>query len=250
MSNVNLFNGITITVEGTSNEYHSYDDWGLYVTNTDCIGEPKQYTKYLQIPGRNGQLDLSQTISGRPIFISREIKINLAGTRFRTNWDAVISTFRNAIAGRVCRITFDNDPSYFWKGKVDVKGFESVMNLGTFSIELPEADPYKYDITSSADPWLWDPFNFNTGVITQIGAKVITVSGSITILHGHMATCPEIVVSDKLSSEFTVIYGNISYPLSVGTNRVPAIMVSGETDVTLDFIGSATVQVVYRGGSL
>ena len=250
MSNVRLFNGIKITVEGTSNIYHSYDDWGLYVTNTDCIGEPKQYTKYLTIPGRNGQLDLSQAISGRPIFISREIKINLAGTRFRTNWDAVISTFRNAIAGRVCRITFDNDPSYFWKGKVDVKGFESALNLGTFSIEIPEADPYKYDITSSADPWLWDPFNFETGVITQIGSKVITGSGSITITHGHMATCPEIVISDKLSESFTVTYDNISYPLAVGTNRVPAIMVGGETDVTLNFTGSATVQVVYRSGSL
>lgn len=250
MSNVNLFNGITITVEGTSNVFHSYDDWGLYVTNTDCIGEPKQYKKYIQIPGRNGQLDLSQAQTGRPIFISREIKINLAGTRFRTNWDSVMSSFRNSIAGRVCRIVFDNDPSYYWRGKVDVKGFESVMNLGTFTIELPDADPYKYDLQSSAEPWLWDPFNFETGVIIQTGSLVVVGSGTMTINKGHMLTCPEIVVSDMISGTFTVTCDNVSYPLVVGSNKIPAIMVGGEKDVTLIFTGSATVQVVYRSGSL
>lgn len=250
MSNVNLFNGITIKVEGTENVYHSYDDWGLYVTNTDCIGDPVQYTKYLTVPGRDGQIDLSQAISGRPIFTSRPIKISLSGTRFRTDWDSVISTFRNNIAGRTCRITFDNDVGYFWRGKVDIKGFKSVLDLGSFNIELPQADPYKYDVNSSAEPWLWDPFNFETGVITQTGAEVITGSGSITIPHGHMLTCPEFVVSDMISATFTVESGGTAYPLSVGSNIIPSIMVGGEKNVTLNFTGSATVQVVYRGGSL
>lgn len=250
MSNVNLFNGVKFTVEGTANEYHSYDDWGLYVTNTDCIGEPKQYTNYIEIPGRNGKIDLSEAISGRQIYTSREIKINLAGTRYRINWDGVISSFRNHINGKVCRIQFDNDPGYFWRGRVCIKDFTSCLDLGKFVVDIPEADPYKYDVNSSAEPWLWDPFNFETGVITQTGSEVITGSGSVTINHGHMLTCPQIVVSDLLSATFTVTYDGTTYPLAVGTNVIPSILVGGENDVTLAFTGSATVQVVYRGGSL
>ena len=103
---------------------------------------------------------------------------------------------------------------------------------------------------SSADPWLWDPFNFETGVIIQQDAKIITGSGSITIPHGHMPTCPQFVVSSVISAPFTVVSEAKSYELTAGTNTIPAILVGGEDDVTLDFTGSATVQVVYRGGSL
>lgn len=250
MSDVNRFNGATIIVEDTSKQYHTYDDWGLYITNTDCIGEPKQYTRYVEVPGRQGKIDLTGVLSSSPVFISREIKINLAGTRHRTNWDAVISTFRNNIMGHKCKIIFDNDLGYYWYGRVGIIDFSSVLNLGTFTLDIPEADPYKYDVNSSADPWLWDPFNFETGVITQTGAESIVGSGSITINKGHMLTCPSIVVSDLQSATFTVTYGGKTFDLSVGSNIIPSILVGGASNVTLTFTGTATVQVVYRGGSL
>lgn len=250
MSRVDLFNGVSFEIEATGTTYHSYDDWGLYVTNTDCIGEPKQYTRYIEVPGRNGLLDLSEVVSGRQTYTGREIKIALAGLRDKVHWDSVISTFRNDINGKVCRITFDNDPLYFWRGRIVIKDFQSVLNLGTFTVDIPNADPYKYDVNSSTDPWLWDPFNFETDVITQIGAIVVSGTASVTIPRGHMLTCPKFVVSDMLSPTFTVTYAGTAYSLSAGTNTIPAILVGGDTEATLDFTGSATVQIVYRGGSL
>ena len=250
MSDVNRFNGATIIVEDTSKQYHTYDDWGLYITNTDCIGEPEQYTRYVEVPGRQGKIDLTGVLSAAPVFLSRKIKINLAGTRYRTRWDGVISTFRNEVMGHKCKIIFDNDPDHYWYGRIGIIDFSSALNLGKFTIDIPDADPYKYSTSTSADPWLWDPFNFETGVITYIGGVTITGSGSITIHKGHMPTTPNIVVSALQSSTFTVTYGGKTYSLTVGSNLIPSIKVGGSSDVTLDFTGSATVQVVYRGGSL
>ena len=250
MSNVNIFNGVTFIVEKTNEAFHTYDDWELYVTNTDCIGEPKQYTKYIEIPGRNGMIDLSEATSGRQTYISRPIKIELGGVRYKTRWDSVISDFRNHINGKICRIIFDNDKSFYWRGRVSIKDFSSRLNYGVFTVDIPEAEPYKYSRFSSAEPWLWNPFNFETDMITQIGAVVITDSGDISIPHGHMATCPEIVVSDILSESFKVTYDGTEYALTAGTNIIPSIMVGGDSDVTLAFTGSATVQIVYRAGSL
>lgn len=247
---VNLFNGVSFTIEGTPTTYHSYDDWGLYVVNTDYIKEPKQNTNYVSVPGRDGLIDLSEVLTGRPTYASREINIKLAGRRNKVNWDSVISAFRNNINGRVCRITFDNDAEYYWRGRVDIKDFKSVLSLGTFTVDIPNADPYKYDILSSSDPWLWDPFNFETGEIIQEEAHVIVGSETITISHGHMPTCPDLVVSDKVSGTFSVAYDGTTYQLVVGSNKIPAIMVGGDADVALTFNGSATVQIVYRGGSL
>lgn len=247
---VNLFNGVEFTIEGTARSYHSYDDWGLYVTNTNYIKEPKQNTNYVSVPGRDGLIDLSEILSGRLTYSSREIKIELAGRRNKITWDGVISTFRNEINGKICRIIFDNDEGYYWRGRVDIKDFSSALNLGKLTIDIPNADPYKYDVTSSVDPWLWDPFNFETGVITQTGSETIVGSGSVEIPHGHMLTCPEIIVSDKLSTSFTVEFEGTTYELSQGTNKIPSIMVGGDSVAVLNFTGSATVQVAYRGGSL
>lgn len=250
MSRVNLFNGITISVEGTSRKYHSYDDWGLYVTNTDCIGEPKQYTKYVEIPGRTGKVDLSESLSGRPIFLSRDIKVSLAGPKAKTGWDAVISTFRNKIQGHICRIVFDNDALHYWRGRVEIVNFSSVLDLGKFDVHIPEADPYKYSTTSSTEPWLWDPFNFLTDVITYLPSQQITGSGTVKIPAGNMLTTPELVVADIVGDSFTVTYGGTTYNLVQGSNVIPPILVGGDAEVTLAFTGTAKVQVVYRSGSL
>ena len=131
-----------------------------------------------------------------------------------------------------------------------ITGFDRFRELGKFTLSVPNADPYKYDALSSTDPWLWDPFNFETGVITQTGSETIVGSGSITIPHGHMLTCPDIVVSDKVSSQFFVEFEGSTYELSTGSNRIPAIMIGGEQQAVLNFTGSATVQISYRGGSL
>ena len=249
MSRVDLFNSATITVEGVAGSYNTFDDWNLYITNTDCIGEPKQYTKYVEIPGRNGMLDLSEVVSGRQIYTSREIKIDLAGPRDKTTWQPAISILRNMINGKVCHITFDDDPTYYWRGRVDVKGFKSVLDLGTLTLSLPTADPYKYSCVTSADPWLWDPFNFETDMITYIGAITVIGSYALTVPKGHMPTTPEFVVSNKVGM-LTVVYDGTTYELSTGSNKIPAIFVGGDSDVELDFYGNAKVEVIYRGGSL
>lgn len=249
MSKLN-YNAVTIKVEETDNTYHTLSDWGLYVQNSDCIGAPVQYTKYIEVPGRNGLLDVSEAISGRQIYTSRPIRIELAGIRERKNWDGVISEFRNKINGRICRIIFDNDPGYYWRGRVKVEDFDAGLGIGTFVINIPTAEPYKYSLISSTEPWLWDPFNFETDMITYIGAITISGSGSITLPHGHMPTTPDLVVSNKTSGTFTVTYDGDTYDLSVGTNRIPSIMVGGDEDVTLTFTGSAKVEIVYRSGSL
>lgn len=242
--------GVSIYVEDSGKTYHTLEDWGCALGNNNYIGDPEMETTYIEVPGRNGMIDASEAISGRRIYKKRALSFELGAVRARTSWDGVISALRNNVHGRVCRLTLDNDQNYFWKGRVYINGFDRFRELGTFKLEVPMADPYKYDVNSSADPWLWDPFNFETGVITQHGAETIVDSGSISIPHGHMPTCPTFVVSNLVSSTFKVRADVVDFPLAVGSNIVPSILVGGESDVVLNFTGSATVQVVYRGGSL
>lgn len=242
--------GISIYVEDSGETYHTLNDWDLALGNNNYIGDPEMETTYIEVPGRTGLIDASEVISGRRIYKKRSLEFELGGIRDRLDWDGVISAFRNNVDGRVCRLTLDNDKSYYWRGRVYIRGFDRFRDLGTFSLAVPTADPYKYNKTSSAEPWLWDPFNFETDMITYIGAITVVGSAAVTIPHGHMATSPELVVSDMTSSTFTVTANGMTYPLTVGTNRVPSILVGGDSDVELEFTGDAKIQIVYRSGSL
>ena len=242
--------GISIYVEDSGKTYHTLDDWDLALGNNNYIGDPEMETTYIQVPGRTGLIDASEVISGRRIYKKRSLEFELGGIRDRLDWDGVISAFRNNIDGRVCRLTLDNDKNYYRRGRAYIRGFDRFRDLGTFSLAVPTADPYKYNKTSSAEPWLWDPFNFETDMITYIGAITVVGSASVTIPHGHMATSPELVVSDMTSPTFTVTANGMTYPLTVGTNRVPSIIVGGDTNVELEFTGDGKIQIVYRSGSL
>jgi hypothetical protein len=131
-----------------------------------------------------------------------------------------------------------------------VEGFDRFRDLGTFTLSVPSAEPYKYSRYSSSEPWLWDPFNFETDMITYIGAITVVGSETVTIPSGHMATTPDLVVSEKASNDFTVTVDGVEYFLAVGSNRIPSILVSGDEEVEMTFTGNAKVQIVYRSGSL
>lgn len=241
--------GISIYVEDTAKTFHTLDDWGLALGNNNYIGDPKMETTYIKVPGRDGLIDASEAVSGRRVFTKRALSFELGGQNPRLSWDGIISAFRNEVHGRVCQLILDNDKGYFWRGRVYVEGFDRFRELGTFTLSVPSAEPYKYSVTSSAEPWLWDPFNFNTDMITYIGSISVSGTKSVTIPHGNMLVTPDIVASNVVGT-LTLTVGSITYTLASGTNRIPAVMVGGDTDVTLTFNGSAEVQIVYRSGSL
>lgn len=249
MSNVNVFNGCTFAVEDTNKSFHTYDSWGLYITNTDCIGNPEQYKNYVTIPGRNGQLDLSDVLTDRPTYISRPLKIELAGERPKISWDSIMSYFRNQINGRICKIVFDNDTQHYWRGRVNVNDFTSALRLGKFTVNV-DAEPYKYDLRSSSEPWVWDTFNFETDMITYHGAYTIDGTLDVTISHGTMPVAPDFVVSNLVGNSITMQYNGASYTLVSGSNYFADVVVNDIHDVTLTFTGTGKVEIVYRGGSL
>ena len=110
------------------------------------------------------------------------------------------------------------------------------------------AEPFKYDLTASDDDWLWDPFNFETGIIRELAGITVSNGKSVTITGGGMPTVPEFVVTE--SASLAVTYNGKSHNMLLpGTYRFPAIKI-GADDVTLQFTGSGKLSIRYRGAYL
>lgn len=244
-------NGATITVASTNVTYHTFDDWGLILTNNNYIGDPEQNLDFISVKGRNGLLDISEALTGRPTYKSREIKLELGAFKDRNNWDSIISDLRNKIEGKQIKLTFDNDLAYYWIGRCHIEGFDRMREMGTFTITIPNADPYKYNVVAFNEDWLWDPFNFETGYVTEATEHTITSHTEISIPAGLMPVSPTIIVTNIVDYLTVQKYGDARViNLTLGENKVYAITVNDTDESILMFEGNGTFSINYRGGSL
>ena len=69
---------MSIFLGATINDEHTLRDWKAAITNADVISVPEANTVILEVPGRNGNLDLSEALTGDVTYRNREIKLELA----------------------------------------------------------------------------------------------------------------------------------------------------------------------------
>lgn len=242
--------GVKIIVESTGRSYHTLDTWGLALGNNNYISAPEQETAYINVPFRDGYVDISEAVSGRPIFKNRELSFELGGINPRLRWDNIISEFRNAVHGKLCRVVVDNDAGHFWRGRVYITDFDRTRELGTLKLTMPTAEPYKRDVVGWADEWEWDSFSFVDGTTQTLGDVTVRGSANITIPAGEMLVAPSFRVSNITSSTRTVSAGGRTYNLVDGLNYFPSLLAGGSSETVLRFSGNFHVLIDYRGGSL
>ena len=228
-----ITNGVTITVLSTGKIYHTRKDWGLAIGNNNCIGQPEQETYYLYVPGADGFLDYSEALTGRPIFKKRSIEITLGGKMERTKWTAFVSDIRILLHGKRVRIVFDDFPGYYWEGRAQVTDFDRTRELGTFKLTIPQADPYGYSLNdNSNENWLWDPFDFEYGVIDEPIQFTLTADSPTafcTIPHSVVPFSVQVVTSNIGDVGLTMAVGSDKYLLREGENRFAELLVKKTT---------------------
>lgn len=209
-----------------------------------CVQPPVPKTYYLDIPGADGSIDLSTVNSGRVVYQRRTVTMNFGCGYSIDKWPEVFSEILQLFHGQIGKVIFDDDPGYYYQGRMTVSDYSRVQTLGTFTITM-EADPYKYELVSGEEDWLWDIFDFENGVIREYGNIQVNEMYDLLIYGTQKWIVPEIVASADMKVTFQ---GKI-YELKKGENKCYEIVIkSGENH--LIFTGTGTVSVKYRGAIL
>lgn len=226
-------------------KYHTFHDWGLYLRSVEILLPQKKEYK-ISLPAGNGELDFSDALTGgEPKFHNRLINMIFeAVTENDSKMFLKASEIANIIHGRKENIIFDDDRGFYYTGVCSVNFNRKNPMITSFFISV-DAEPFKYDTTSSMEEWKWDDFNFFTGVIRTLADITITsTNNKIKIFGAGIKTAPVFVV--KETNNLKLIHNGRTYPLKAGRNRFPAVLV-GEEDVTLTFTGAGRLSVDYRG---
>ena len=154
------------------------------------------------------------------------------------------SEFAKEVHGKKVKMILDDEPEHYYMVRLELDGEKTNPVYGQIVLS-GTAEPFKYDLQSSGEPWKWDTFNFRTGVIRSLMDIQITSTNRTVLIKGAgMDTAPVFIVKEANNLKLT--HEGRTYTLKVGRNRFPAVRV-GENDITLTFSGSGTLTVEYRG---
>ena len=203
----------------------AHADYGLIVAPY-AIPMPEPQTNFVEIPGRDGALDLSEAF-GSVRYADRVIELTLYA---RAPFDTLISAFAANVHGRRMNVIFDRDPTFYYDARITIEDVERHWGYCELSLEC-RAKPYKLE-------------QFETA-ITVLPAGTATV----TLTNSRMPVVPSINVSAEMALAFTIDGKDYTVTLPTGTHTVPSLVLM-EGDTKIEITGTGRITFTYRKGAL
>lgn len=209
------------------------------------VSPPAVSKKLIPIPGTSSNLDLTESLSGDVEYDNREVAVDGQAVDGVRRWAHNYSAFANDVHGQLLKIVATNDPSFYWYGRVEVKKFSDKPTGADIEVTA-DVDPYKYEVTSSLEDWLWADLSIDT-IIRDYKDIVVNTTATLVIIGRRKKICPIFNCTELM----TVTYLTNVYNLPIGLSQVPDIFLD-EGNHTLLFTStvSALVSVDYRGAML
>lgn len=207
---------------------HSYDDLGL-VLNSKIIGAANVKTQTIDVPGADGELDYTEYF-GKRTYKNRTLSFEFSVIDAPNAFLSIYAQVQKLLNGRRMNIILDDDPGYYYAGRVTVNEWASNGRIGKIVIEV-NADPYKLKTTET--------------VVSSVatGATIITCQNALK------SVIPTITVSGAA----TVTFGNYTQTLNANTATTydEIVFVEGENVLTITpDSGTIAVTLEYQEGEL
>jgi len=203
----------------------AHADYGLIVAPY-AIPMPEPQTNFVEIPGRDGALDLSEAL-GTVRYADRIIPLTLY---VRAPFDTLVSAFAADVHGQRMNMIFDRDPTFYYDARITVEDVERHAGYCEISLKC-RAKPYKME-------------HFETTITV-----LPTGNATVTLTNARMPVVPTIIVSAGMTLTFTLSGKDYTINLSAGTHVIPSLVLI-EGDTAIGIIGTGRITFTYRKGTL
>lgn len=240
--------GTTFINVKTGESRHSYRDFGLFPLEVNMPDPPGVQTNFIDVPGMDGTLDATESLDGTVHYEDRDYSQKYLDITGRTGMHSRYSALQNFLHGKQMQMVLDDDPNWYYIGRYEVgdpspKDYRNTVNIKA------TLRPFKYSLNSTLDDWLWDPFNFENGVIREYSDIEVDGTKEIVIVGSAMPVVPTIIVQSENGDGIDLTYGGTQYHLTDGKNKIVTMTLS-ETEQTIIFDGIGVVSIEFREGSL
>lgn len=229
----------------TIGDKNTWDDWHLIPASRPLFNPPSVKENMVDIPGGDGVLDLTASLAGRPTYNNRSGSWTFYVQNGFKDWTVLYSEIMVYLHGQEFKAVLEDDPAYYYEGRFSVNSWKSDKDYSQIVIDY-NVGPYKKEYGSTGSDWLWDSFNFETGVIRNYKNLSVLTTLTVTVIGDMMENVPVIIAS---TSGMQVEYEGVTYGLSKGANTISQIILhSGENELT--FTGEGIITIENVGGRL
>lgn len=223
---------------------NTWDDWHLVPTKRPFVAPPDVNTKYADVPGRDGQLDLSTALTGKPTYANRSGQWDFYIDNDFLPWYELYSRIMNYVHGKQFKMVLEDDPYFYYEGRLSVPNYSPGSNWSQISLSYI-VGPYKKLLDGASRAWIWDTFNLQTGVVREY--KDIPISGE-TEVSVQGAPIEAIPIITSSASGISVEKDGHETMLTQGINRVTAFTIATGSNALM-FDGTGTVSIDFDGRS-
>lgn len=248
----------------TFGDKNTWDDWHILPTERPVFAPPEPKTHYIDIPGGNGSLDLTESLTGYPVYNNRTGSFTFRVMNDYGNWSERYSEIMEHLHGRNMKAVLADDDQWFYQGRFTVDGWKSGSTWSEITIGY-NVNPFKWSVLSSTEPWLWDPFNFETGIIWEDTFNNVTVNSPneykelsfASHFFGSVPISPTFQISGApltgVDIRFVNTYLGIDKIMNFknGSAFAPDFIFYGQTEPYKIYVkGTGTISIDFRVGRL
>lgn len=204
--------------------WHTGRDWKLTL-NAKTLDPPEPKTNYISVEGRDGDIDVSEALTGEIRYQNRTASFDFIMTEgTHAEREQLLTEIIGILHGRKRQIILPDDPDHYMIGRCTVKSVQNTMAYGTFSVEA-NCEPWKYRVIPTVRTTVLTAEKFEFPCV-NVGVRTVI---------------PEITVAGTVNIEF----GTLKVSLSDGTYLVTDLKF--KTGINLLILsGSGTVTITYR----
>lgn len=209
--------------------FRTISDWGCYTQEGWVLTAPEPKTKYIDIPGADGKLDLTSVLTGIVNYGDREFKATLFSPSYKSKeeWEYLKAKITNAIHGQKLRLILPDSPDHFLNARMFVEDFDITSPRPTL------------DISATCDPWRYKS--------TPTSVKS-TINGTKTVPLENERKPALITIDTNVA--LTVKFDKKTVPVPVGKTEILDFVLNQGTN-NLSITGTnATVTITYQEASL
>lgn len=208
---------------------HSNRDLRLIQQQVDVQPAPPKLN-IIDIPGADGSVDLTEQPAGRVVYQDREIEWTFA-LYPGDDWHTRHRLVAGALNGRRCRITLDDDPAYYYDGRLSVAKYNKDNQLRQITVKAT-CRPYKLKQQA-----------------TVVNTALTTSNKTITLTNDRKRVVPTITTT----AETTLTWGGNTYTLAAGvtTKLLDIELQEGENLLQAKTTsGTGSLRITYQEGAL
>lgn len=134
----------SITLDRTVN---TWSNWHLIPTNRPSVSLPSVNEKMVEVPGRNGAIDMTETLTGAPTYSNRKGSWEFYVMHDQWNsWVEAFNTMASFLHGKRHTVILEDDPNYYYEGRLKMV-WNTRRDYSTVVIEY-DLDPYKVNVSN------------------------------------------------------------------------------------------------------